>query len=168
MTRYRVHPNSREDTPGNFHVAGENKRTGYYEPEAHAVKRGTWKLKRHAQAEADRLNGIVRSLSAHPMKKGMKKRFQALPSPVENTNRPLVWGFVMPHPVGSICGRGCIHCGRPCLSFNQYGEIIPPESMPALLITGIATREDWRESNIARGGSALSGDYPYYYFVSTD
>ncbi|MGA2343446.1 MAG: hypothetical protein ABSG29_09665 [Steroidobacteraceae bacterium] len=64
-TRYRVHRNSREDTPGNFHVAGENKRTGYYEPEAHAIKRGTWKLKRHAQAEADRLNGIVRSLSDH-------------------------------------------------------------------------------------------------------
>jgi hypothetical protein len=86
---------------------------------------------------------------------------------MENTNRPLVWGFDTPHPVGSICGRGCIHCGRPILSYNQYGEIIPLESMPALLITGIATREDWRESNIARGGGGFRLQ-SYYYFVSTD
>src|SRR5882724_706696 len=56
----------------------------------------------------------------------------------------LVWGFNMPHVIGSVCSFPCGQCGtleRPGALYGPTGEDIP---QTAIKIVAPATIEDWR------------------------
>ncbi len=81
----------------------------------------------------------------------------------------LVWGFDQPHRVGSVCGPGCEQCAHTgeTRTKGPNEELLP--NIP-LFIEADATFEDWKQSNLARGGPGRQSreTVRYYYFVTTD
>jgi len=82
---------------------------------------------------------------------------------VPEIDKSLVWGFDRPHRIGSICKEPCGQCGAFRIARGANNEWL--DSVPPMLILGVATCEDHMASNRRRGGPGTKWTYPYFYFV---
>jgi hypothetical protein len=77
----------------------------------------------------------------------------------------LVFGFLYPHRVGTVCGFPCEQCGAKYLT-DENGKRLPDTP---LFIVAEATEEDWKASIKRRGGRNVpSRANTYFYVVRAD